>query len=245
MVVALVALFVALGGGAYAASHLPPNSITTGMIINGQVKAADIGKNQVRTKHIKSGSVRKSDIRKNAITTGKIKAGAVESSDIADNAVTSSKIPDGAVGSSEIADGSVVDADISGVSAAKVIGTVATATDSDTVDGYHVGCPTGTFSTHGMDVCMELEVRGTATSVWVAFEACHFLGRELPSALTLRAAGQLADVTLTDPEMSSSIYIDGGVTYYLGVSDNGGVTGHTTNTDNAYRCTAPLVRTSE
>jgi hypothetical protein len=41
-VVATIALFVALGGGAYAAFHLPKNSVRSKHIKNGQVKSADV-----------------------------------------------------------------------------------------------------------------------------------------------------------------------------------------------------------
>jgi hypothetical protein len=43
-VVAVVALFVALGGGAYAAFHLPKNSVKSRNIKNGQVKNQDLVK---------------------------------------------------------------------------------------------------------------------------------------------------------------------------------------------------------
>jgi hypothetical protein len=47
MVVALVALFVALGGGAYAATKLPKNSVGTIQVINGSLLAKDFRKGQV------------------------------------------------------------------------------------------------------------------------------------------------------------------------------------------------------
>ena len=43
-VVSVIALFVALGGGAYAAFHLPRNSVRSKNIVNGQVKAKDLAK---------------------------------------------------------------------------------------------------------------------------------------------------------------------------------------------------------
>jgi hypothetical protein len=66
-VIATAALFLALGGGAIAASHL--------------------GKNSVGSKQLKKNAVTTAKIKKNAVTTGKIKA----------NAITSGKIKDGAV----------------------------------------------------------------------------------------------------------------------------------------------------
>jgi hypothetical protein len=41
-VMATLAVFIALGGGAYAAFHLPKNSVRSRNIVNGQVKAHDL-----------------------------------------------------------------------------------------------------------------------------------------------------------------------------------------------------------
>jgi hypothetical protein len=43
-VISVIALFVALGGGAYAISKAPKNSVTSKSIKNGQVKTKDLGK---------------------------------------------------------------------------------------------------------------------------------------------------------------------------------------------------------
>jgi hypothetical protein len=72
-VVSLLALFVALSGGAYAAIKLPNSS--------------------VKTKSIKNGAVKTSKLADNAVSAPKL----------ADNAVTAPKIKDGEVGSTELA----------------------------------------------------------------------------------------------------------------------------------------------
>src|SRR5436190_7590972 len=41
-VMATLAVFLVLGGGAYAAFHLPKNSVRSRNIVNGQVKKADL-----------------------------------------------------------------------------------------------------------------------------------------------------------------------------------------------------------
>jgi hypothetical protein len=41
-VMATIAVFLVLGGGAYAAFHLPKNSVRSKNIVNGQVKRADV-----------------------------------------------------------------------------------------------------------------------------------------------------------------------------------------------------------
>ncbi len=47
LIVALVALFVALGGGAYAATKLPKNSVGTNQVINGSLRAIDFKQGQI------------------------------------------------------------------------------------------------------------------------------------------------------------------------------------------------------
>lgn len=71
-VVSCIALFVALGGASYAATHL--------------------GKNSVGTKQLKKNAVVASKIKKGAITTAKIKKGAVTGAGIAANTVTGANI---------------------------------------------------------------------------------------------------------------------------------------------------------
>ena len=85
-VVATLALFIALGGGAIAASQL--------------------GKNSVGSRQLKKNAVTKAKIKKNAVTAAKIKK----------NAVTKAKIKNGAVNGSKIADGSVTGTEIDAAS---------------------------------------------------------------------------------------------------------------------------------
>ncbi len=61
MAVALLALFVALGGTGYAAVRLSNNSVLSRHIKNGQVKRADLGRNAVDATKVKDGSLLASD----------------------------------------------------------------------------------------------------------------------------------------------------------------------------------------
>lgn len=77
-VVATLALFLALGGGAaFAASQLQPGAVHT------------------------------SNIFKRAVTSGKLAVGAVRSNQIAEGAVGAAQIGNGAVGAKQVADGSI------------------------------------------------------------------------------------------------------------------------------------------
>jgi hypothetical protein len=51
-VMVTILVFVVLGGGAYAAFHLPKNSVRSKNIVNGQVKGADLGRAAVSKKNL-------------------------------------------------------------------------------------------------------------------------------------------------------------------------------------------------
>ena len=57
MVVALLALFVALGGGAYAATNLPRNSVGTRQLRNQAVTIHKLAFNSVGTRRIQNNAV--------------------------------------------------------------------------------------------------------------------------------------------------------------------------------------------
>jgi hypothetical protein len=96
-VMATVAVFIALGGGAYAALNLPAGSVTS----------KEIARNAVRAKQIAKRAVRKKEVARNAIRSRKIKDGRVKTFDLADAAITSPKLADDSVVSSKLAASSV------------------------------------------------------------------------------------------------------------------------------------------
>ncbi|MGH2973699.1 MAG: hypothetical protein ACRDLL_02365 [Solirubrobacterales bacterium] len=60
-IVSLIALFVALGGGAYATLRLPRNSVRSGTIRDGQVKNADLATSAVTSSKVRAGSLESAD----------------------------------------------------------------------------------------------------------------------------------------------------------------------------------------
>ena len=70
MVVALIALFVALGGSTYAAVILPTNSVGTKQLKNGAVTASKIGKDAVTSTNVKDGSLLATDFRAGQLPAG-------------------------------------------------------------------------------------------------------------------------------------------------------------------------------
>jgi hypothetical protein len=70
MAVALVALFVAMGGTGYAALKLPKNSVSTKQLKKGAVKNADIAANAVTGAKVKRGSLAANDFKAGSLPTG-------------------------------------------------------------------------------------------------------------------------------------------------------------------------------
>lgn len=109
MLVALLALFVALGGPAQAKRFL----IGSHQVRDHSLRLRDLSKGTVRSlRRTPNGSITESKIRNGAITPGKLAVGAVGSTAIADRSVRRGDIGLAAVGGLEVADGSLTGADV-------------------------------------------------------------------------------------------------------------------------------------
>lgn len=87
-VMSSIAVFLVLGGVAFAASQLPKNS--------------------VGTKQLKNKAVTAKKIKNNAVTAAKIKNGAVTNGKLAEGAVTGNKIAAGTIGRANLAEGKLL-----------------------------------------------------------------------------------------------------------------------------------------
>ena len=103
-VMATVAVFVALGGGAFALSK---NSVGNREIENGSVRSQELKDDDVRAQDIEEGAVGAGEVADGSVGGLEIASGAVDSTQIADGAVGAGKIAAGAVGVAEIAPGAV------------------------------------------------------------------------------------------------------------------------------------------
>jgi hypothetical protein len=86
-VIATLALFIALGGGALAAIHL--------------------GKNSVGAKQLKNNSVTTQKIKNGAVTSEKLATGSVSGAQLQSNSITAVNVNSGSLTGAEIADGSL------------------------------------------------------------------------------------------------------------------------------------------
>jgi hypothetical protein len=118
MVVALIALFIALGGPAEAkkvidGKLLKSNSVTGRAIKNGSVAKADLSKSAVKSlERSPSNSVRSEQIVDGQVLAPDLGAGAVTSPALAAGSVTSSKLAADSIGSGSVANGSLQTLDI-------------------------------------------------------------------------------------------------------------------------------------
>jgi hypothetical protein len=68
--IALLALFVSLGGTTYAAINLPANSVGTRQLKNGAVTGEKLGRNAVSSSQVKNGSLLAKDFRAGQLPVG-------------------------------------------------------------------------------------------------------------------------------------------------------------------------------
>jgi hypothetical protein len=97
-ILALVALFFALSGGAAWAA----NTITSADIVDGEVKSADIG----------DGQVKEADVGQGAVASAEVKNDSVANGDIAPNSLTSGRVADGSLTGTDVANNSIKGADV-------------------------------------------------------------------------------------------------------------------------------------
>ena len=81
-VIATIALFIALGGGAYAVIKLPKNSVKSKQIKDGQVKNADLAADAVSGEEIAAGAIGTDDLGANAVTGENVAPGAIGADDL-------------------------------------------------------------------------------------------------------------------------------------------------------------------
>lgn len=118
MVVALIALFIALGGPAQAkralnGKLLAKSSVTSRAIKNGTIAKADLSKRAVRSLTATPvNSVRSAQIVDGQVLAPDLAAGSVTAAALAPGSVTASKLAPDSVGSGSVANGSLQTTDI-------------------------------------------------------------------------------------------------------------------------------------
>jgi hypothetical protein len=106
-VAATLALLLAMGGTAYAATNLPAHSVGTKQLQSKAVTGSKIGPQAVTTPKLKDGDVTNAKLADASVDTAKLGDGSVSNAKLGDGSVTSSKLADGSVSNFKIAAGSV------------------------------------------------------------------------------------------------------------------------------------------
>jgi hypothetical protein len=109
--ISMIALFVALGGSAYAVG-LGKNTVGAKQIQKNAVRAAEIKKNAVRASEVNRNAVGASELRSNAVASGDIADNGVGGADLSDNSVAAGELTDNSVGTGEVAPNALTTADI-------------------------------------------------------------------------------------------------------------------------------------
>ena len=123
-VVASMALFVALGGTAYAV-----NTVRSTDIVDGEVKSVDIGNNEIGSSDVKDGSLNTFDVHSfigedvidGTLTGADVKNRSLGGADIAYDEVTSFNVADDGLTGIDVADNTLSGADISELSGADIV----------------------------------------------------------------------------------------------------------------------------
>jgi hypothetical protein len=209
-VIAIAALFVALGGPARAARLIDGGDIEKGTITSKQVKDRSLGQRDLSKRTIgrltatPAGSIDEAKLADAAVTTRVLAPGSVLTGSIADNSVTAADLASSSVGADEVADTAVGQAEIrnNGVGASEIADQ--SIDGGEIIDGgllaRDVGRFSGTlivdFSALAAGECQGAAVTGTQADIENADISNDVVlvsaGADWPVKLTYGAAGSAA-----------------------------------------------------
>jgi hypothetical protein len=221
LAIAVLALFVALGGTVYAAKKAR---------INGKaVKVKSLPGNRVKLRSIAANRLKPNVLRYlRAGQSGQITGGEI-------NELSLGQVP-------EAAHALYADTAQSAVDAETALNAVH-AIDAQTVNGHEAGCLPGTQAFAG--ACWQSSPSETAVSAPAAATSCAVQGGSLPEALELAAFAQQPSVNLdVGDEWSSDIPVVSapGLHGVVTVAASGEIASTVSTDPHKYRCVIPLLR---
>jgi hypothetical protein len=173
-VVAVMALFFALGGSAYAvaagkidgsqiaASSIPGNRLEAKAVGTNQLKPSSIGNaqlkgNAIATKQLQGGAVTEGKIKAGAVGANQIKPGSIGASQIQSGSITGTQVKSGSLGATQINQTTLTGVSAANIHAVQyVVSTVAMPPEALTPTTATATCPSG----------MKVIGGGVATSNW-------------------------------------------------------------------------------
>jgi hypothetical protein len=227
LVVSLIALFLALGGGVYA-----------------------IGKAKKRTNGatIKVKSLPGNRLKLRSVPGNRLKPHTVTGASFAPGSISGTSLVPGSVGGKQIDESTLgpvpnavhAESADSAVDAETALNAV-NAVNATTVNGYSAGCLPKTQLFAG--ACWQTNASSTAVMAPEAAVACAEQGGALPEALQLAAFAELPGVTLEGEEWSSDVSTVSGEDLYavVTVTPSSKIKTGLSTATNEYRCVIPLV----
>ena len=152
-VIAMIALFVALGSTSIAAVTLTKNSVGAKQIKKNGVGASEVKRNAVGASEIRPNAVAGGDIADNGVGGADLSDNSVGIGELTDNSVGAAEIGTNAVGSAEVANGTIAQADLVAGLLAKSLEVTVQRTDvalaDNTTQAVEAACPAGTVGVGG------------------------------------------------------------------------------------------------
>lgn len=173
LVIAILALFVAGSGSAYAASKITSSQIQKGAITTSKIASKAVGTGKLKTE-----AVGTKKLKDNAVTTGQLGDQAVTTDQLGDQAVTKSKLGDGAVG-------------------AKKMGNIVTRNATATIAPNTTGTATAQCQTDEKVISGGYNTQVSTTTVFVAQESVRASAENGWRVSGLNINGSAANVSLT------------------------------------------------
>lgn len=201
MAVALLALFVAMGGSAWAVAKVGTNQIKNNAVTTPKIKPS-----AVNGSRIANGAVTSSKIGQAAVTTEKIAGGAIKGGLLDDGTVDTRVLADAAVIGSKIADGTIDETKLGNA----VIGTESLANAAVTADKIASGAVGGNkvdvVTVSGLPVAIPIGTSEIATATCPAGKTALSAGFETNTGFVIiyqqYVSGDTANVYAISPSGS-------------------------------------------
>jgi hypothetical protein len=214
LALASIALFVALGGGVYAATKIDGHTVRASSLPGNRLIPGSLPGNRLRVR---------------SLPADRLAPGAITGAQI--DAATLGQVPSAV--HAESAD--------SAREAARAL-SAESAANATRVNGYGAGCRTGTRAFAG--ACWQLEHSADALTAPAAAAACADQGGELPAALALAAFAQQPEIVLAvGDEWSRDLTNVSGDDIYatVTVSETAVIDSELSTESRKFRCVIPLV----
>jgi hypothetical protein len=218
----LIALFLVLGGGVASATHPGgANTISSGDIINdevrtqdiapGHVTSQDIGTGEVLSEDIGNSQVALNDLAANSVNSGKLVNGGVQGADVLDNELTGADVNDNSLKGADIDEGTLDIGDAARAYALVRPATCAGTTPGDCTPEQSKGISSVTRFATG-SYCVTAP--GIDAAVTPAAVTVDWNGTDNPegnaSAMTYEAGGCSGGGFLVFTERQPTVFVDQG-----------------------------------